>query len=170
MRKNQWIVLGGIFFLISGYFLFWQYIAGAATPSILSVKTVQDAAAWIVSRIYSIAFLIAFGFGVACWINAWLEGRAEEKEEWEKKKEEFRQFRDKMEEEKEKRFVVKVVEKLKLKHFPQDIPELEYWGKKEGKEKEVDEAVGEWYERVHLRLVMLKEKLGRNYQKKMKNG
>ena len=77
MRSNQWNVLGGIFFLISIYFLSWTLMAGTVT--ILSVQTIQDAAVWIVNRVYSIAYLITFGFAVACWINAWLEHRNEKR-------------------------------------------------------------------------------------------
>lgn len=53
----------------------------AGTVTILSVKTIQDAAVWVVNRVYSVAYLITFGFAAACWINAWLEGKDKKKEQ-----------------------------------------------------------------------------------------
>lgn len=51
----------------------------SGTVTILSVETIQDAAVWVVNRVYSIAYLITFGFAAACWINAWLEHKAEKR-------------------------------------------------------------------------------------------
>ena len=142
MRKNQWNVLGWIFLVISVYFLFWFYLA---IPS--------DDVSVIVSRIYSIAFLITFGFSMACLINGGREGKAEEKEESEK----FFQFLDERRDSVEKEFVMEVAHKIKLEHLPQNIAELVFWGKKEGKEKEVEEAVKEWPERDPSRVTNLKK-------------
>lgn len=78
MKKNQWQVFGWVFFLISFYFGYWTGITGGAV--LLPMGTPMDAASWVSNRMYSITYLITVGFAVACFINAWLEGKVEKKE------------------------------------------------------------------------------------------
>ena len=89
--------------------------------------------------------------GVVCFINGFIESYSKKKEEKEK-------LREIMYKAKDEDFAMKVAQKLKLKHLPKDVPELVYWGKKEGKEKEVDKAVEEKTERWLLSLELFKEK------------
>ncbi len=109
------------------------------TTGQLMVYTVASIKHGLYGAFGSILVILSISF----WICAWLEGKAEKKQEKEK-------LEDTMREAKEKDFVMRVAQKLKLGHLPQDIPELVYWGNKAGKEKEVDKAVEEWIEREVL--------------------
>lgn len=133
MRKNQWYILSIILVVISGYFLWWIWMTTRVTPSITSVTDDATAAVWIVNRIYSIGFMVCIALAVACGINGWLEGRAE-KEKEQKETLELKELDS----------VMEAADAMGLEHLPRNIPELVFWGKREGKEKEVDKAVETW--------------------------
>lgn len=161
MRSNQWYVLGFAFLILMIWFIKIDLTFNCNMFSVAD-ENLDKADMWCVvnSEIYDPFIYLFAVLWIVCWINAWLEHHS-------KKKQEKESLRKIMSDAKDKDFAMKVAQKLKLKHLPQDIPELVYWGKKEGKEKEVDKAIEEKTERWLLGLELFKEKNKRYKPKEM---
>lgn len=173
MKSSQWFVLAGIFLI--GVIMF-QIMANTALKGELMMtetqinimdKTGEFPEMGVGDIIFPLRHSLYQSFTFLCWLGLMgclICGSIESHSKKKKEKENFRRI---MSDAKDKDFAMKVAQKLKLKHLPQDIPELVYWGKKEGKEKEVDKAIEEKTERWLLSLELFKEKNKRYKPKEM---
>lgn len=95
-----------------------------------------EVAMFLATLITSLISIILFLFSIACWINAWLEGKA-------KKKEEEKKYEDHLSEQFHKEDFLEMSKRLGLKETPHDMLELFHIAKKEGKWDKVSRIVAE---------------------------
>jgi hypothetical protein len=85
MRKNQWYVLGIAFWLLMMLFIYQDYsyevaCGGFAGHGEKSFEPLLRYELWCINTEILDPFIYFFMvMSVACWINGWLEGRAEKK-------------------------------------------------------------------------------------------
>lgn len=139
MRSNQWYVLGFAFLILMNWFIYQDVHYNCLKLDKATAEKIDrlDIYECVNSEIYD-PFIWLFGvLWIVCWINGWIENRS-------KKKEEKERYGKALDEGKEKDFVAKMARKFKLKHLPQNIPELAHWSKIEGKEKEIDKEIDKY--------------------------
>jgi len=153
MKSSQWYLIGIFLMVMSFWFIRLDLTYNIFCMSSYGQETISaiDVQACTKSEVYAPLIWLLFPLGWVFVICGWIESHSKKKEEKEK-------FREIMDRAKDEDFAMKVAQKLKLKHLPKNVPELVYWGKKEGKEKEVDEAITEKTERWLLSLELFKEK------------
>ena len=138
MKSNQWYVLGFAFLILMILFINIDLTFNCNMFSVTD-ENLDKADIWCIvnGEIYDPFIYLFAVLWIVCWINAWLEHRNLKKEE----KERWGRISDKG---KEKDFCMEVTRKFKLKHLPQNIPELAHWSKVEGKEKEIDKEIDKY--------------------------